>query len=149
MEEKTRVFVYGTLKNGYGNHRILQQGEADFIGEDTVYGITLYMPAAGSYPTAVRSKGRHVHGEVYEVDARTFRHLDGLEGYPYMYDRTEVQTKGGHTVWVYVAPSGGIIPVFGQLVNIGSRWDGFEPENYGIQWDSKAGMYVVGEPASV
>ena len=69
------VFVYGTLKKGYGNHHLLKN--AEFVGDATVKG-TLYVEGLPMY----RSEGDGVvHGELYQVDNVTLGALDMLEGY--------------------------------------------------------------------
>lgn len=34
--EKKLIFVYGTLKRGYGNNRLLQNNDAEFVAVDAV-----------------------------------------------------------------------------------------------------------------
>ena len=73
------VFVYGSLKRGKHNHRLLK-GQR-FVCE------TRTQPAyrllnLGSYPGMIEapSGGRSIHGEVWAVDAACKRDLDWLEG---------------------------------------------------------------------
>ncbi len=76
---KTRVFVYGTLKTGLGNHGWLR-GHA-FLGRAVTE--PLYrMFDLGGYPgmVAVDEGGLPIEGEVWEVDERGLRLLDKLEG---------------------------------------------------------------------
>ena len=78
-----KVFVYGTLKQGHGNNRLLEgslfcgkaitnntfkmyDGGFPYVVDDNTIG--------GNYP---------VIGEVYEVDDATLKRLDGLEGVAY------------------------------------------------------------------
>lgn len=75
-----KVFVYGTLKSGYGNNRLLEG--ASLLGEGQLPDHKCYYyGSVGSFPFVVKSKGTMVAGEVYEVDAATLRSLDSLEGY--------------------------------------------------------------------
>lgn len=75
---KHRVFVYGTLRKGYGNHRLLEN--ATFIGKaETVQ--KYHLTASGIpyvHPNIETSK---VIGEVYEVNEHQLARLDMLEGY--------------------------------------------------------------------
>ena len=85
------VFVYGTLKRGYGNNRLLQS--AKFIDS----GVTM-MPyrilGTGGFPVVLNEKEHRIAGEVYEiVTKRDLPRLDGLEGYPYMYYRKKVMVE--------------------------------------------------------
>jgi gamma-glutamylaminecyclotransferase len=77
-----RVFVYGTLMRGHGNHYLLEQ--ARFVNEAaTVDGFAMLY---AGYPYVVRDPGDGweiypVKGEVYEVDIKQLMRLDSLEGY--------------------------------------------------------------------
>lgn len=95
------VFVYGTLKRGLGNHRVLKRGGAEFIGEDSMVGFDLY--DMEWFPCVVPNEDPSsvVRGEVFRVDDETMRRLDQLEGYPHHYDRAQRATMGGHDAWIY------------------------------------------------
>ena len=78
------VAVYGTLKKGFGNHRLLAQSR--FVGEAlTEPNFTLLH--LGGFPGIVRSGDTAVSCEVYEVDDITLARLDRLEGHPTFYER--------------------------------------------------------------
>ena len=83
------VFVYGTLKRGFRNHRFLEK--ASFVGE--AYTVMHYRMLDGSFPV-LRESGPDrmpISGEVYDVDARTLIKLDDLESVATgMYDRIEI-----------------------------------------------------------
>lgn len=96
----SRVFVYGTLKRGHGNHRLLEAGRAHYLGRDLVKGCSMH--DLGAFP-AVALNGRGVvQGEVYEVSAETLDRLDRLEGTPGFYQRTRVSMSSGMEAWIYV-----------------------------------------------
>lgn len=83
----TKLFVYGTLRRGCGNHRLLDGSEYHGIAVLDGY----RMVSLGGFPAIYRGeKGDTVTGEVYEVDAATLRRLDSLEGFnrqtPTMHD---------------------------------------------------------------
>jgi gamma-glutamylcyclotransferase (GGCT)/AIG2-like uncharacterized protein YtfP len=87
----TRIFVYGTLRDGQRNHQ--QLSEARFIGTgETVSHFTLrvdnllpYLDASNPlYP---------VRGEVYEVDSSGLRAIDHLEGHPRWYRRRVISIR--------------------------------------------------------
>lgn len=84
-----RVFVYGTLKAGRGNHRLLEKATFDGIaeiGQDNFIMLNL-----GAYPAIIRSKdGPTIKGETYLVDEATLKRLDWLEGYPNLYNRETI-----------------------------------------------------------
>lgn len=77
-----KVFVYGTLKRGLYNHRLLDRGNARFIGEARTKekGFAMLLAKAG-YPYLVRTTedARVIDGELYAVDDATLEHLDVLE----------------------------------------------------------------------
>jgi len=97
-----RVFVYGTLLAGFGNHKALMQ-DATFLGKTTTKG---KMYSAGGFPMVVRDDDERsiIHGEVYEVDDETARQLDRLEGHPRWYCREPVPTEHGEA-WIYLMPA--------------------------------------------
>ena len=83
------IFVYGTLKKGYHNHRLLEGCELisdNFI----VSGFKLF---ESGIPFMKRSNNSDmVLGEVYSVDDKTLSRLDSLEGHPNWYRREIVHT---------------------------------------------------------
>lgn len=80
------VAVYGSLKKGFGNHRLLG-ATSEFIGT----GITepkYKMYSLGGFP-GLHSGNDRIFVEVYLVDAnKTLPNLDLLEGHPSWYKRT-------------------------------------------------------------
>ena len=107
------VFVYGTLKAGHGNHRLLQEGRAEYIGEDFAPGI-VYGPFPYAKPPCLAARqlgiaeGTHscgddrwIRGEVYKVDDKTLARLDSLEGHPRYYRRTNVVLRSGREAGIY------------------------------------------------
>lgn len=101
------VAVYGTLRKGNGNHRVM--GDSKFIGSgNTVKQFTLTDYCGGGFPALDKTVPTHnVSVEVYEVlDANTASRIDGLEGYGFgFYDRSiiEVELSDGTVVeaWTY------------------------------------------------
>jgi len=96
------VAVYGTLKRGFGNHRVIAPGQ--FLGTDTTPGFVMH--SLGGFPGVVRGDGT-IHIEVYAVDDQTMGSLDCLEGYRAsdplrgFYDRVQIDTRFGRA-WLYV-----------------------------------------------
>lgn len=99
-DKMTPVFVYGTLRKGRGNHHILQG--STFKGQAKVKG-DLYRE--GFLPVAKQGEGV-ITGEVYEVDDRTLKLLDRLEGHPGWYRRELVPLLSGVAgeAWIYFYP---------------------------------------------
>lgn len=82
-----KIFVYGSLKEGFGNHRIL--GNA----VKRCNGITLEkftMLDLGSFPGVILEPTSLISGEVYDVTEDIFNRVERLEGYPSFYNRKEV-----------------------------------------------------------
>lgn len=85
----TPVFVYGTLKRGYGNHGLLRG--SNFLTEGlTIDQFGMYKVG---FPVLLQGHGSlgRVNGELFEVSARTLESLDRLEGVPRMYTREKVK----------------------------------------------------------
>jgi gamma-glutamylaminecyclotransferase len=123
--DTVNVFVYGTLKRGFSNHRITEPYLADVIC-GKVEGVTLWH-ASPSFPYATKSNAADacVHGEVLalgEIDEVLAR-LDGLEGVPHHYVREEVEVFCGEETgvikaWMYLYPG----PPREGWCHVGSEW---------------------------
>ena len=96
-----KVFVYGTLMQGFSNYGLLQ--EARFLGPAVLNGYGLYC-VTPYYPGIIPKQGAAVRGEVYEVDNKTLEQLDGLEAGGELYVRHEVlcTLADGRKMLVYV-----------------------------------------------
>lgn len=93
-----RVFVYGSLKRGRSNHRLLETSL--FVSErSTKDKFTLLN--LGAFPAVTEKPTCNIEGELYDVDNNTFERLDRLEGYPDFYDRKEVELDSGDKAWMY------------------------------------------------
>ena len=105
MYPETLVFVYGSLKKGFGNHRLLE--DADFLQNDTIQNHTMY--SLGAFPAIVPDDNADVpvKGELYSVTNDELLRLNRLEGYsgdnnPHnLYERKEIVTDNGHVAYVY------------------------------------------------
>jgi gamma-glutamylaminecyclotransferase len=94
-----RLFVYGTLLSGEGNHRVLRG--ARLLGmRRTEPRYTLV--SLGAFPALLQGGTSSIAGEVYEVDDATLAAVDRLEGHPHLYRRTAVSLLGGERVDGYV-----------------------------------------------
>jgi gamma-glutamylcyclotransferase (GGCT)/AIG2-like uncharacterized protein YtfP len=102
------VFVYGTLMQGYGNHRLLENSR--FVAQATT-SAPATLVNVGWFPaiTTLDAGPCPVAGEVYEVNAETLANLDRLEGVPSLYTRERVTVDaedehhaGTVEVWTYV-----------------------------------------------
>lgn len=91
------VFVYGTLKKGFGNHRLLINQE--FKGHH-VTSPEYTMVSLGGFPGVIQDGRTSITGEVYSVTEEAMKSLDRLEGYPRFYDRVQIATPFGDA-WMY------------------------------------------------
>lgn len=84
----TRIFVYGTLKRGYGNNYHIEN--AKFIGP-AISVQPVYKMGTGGFPIVWEDGegGAFLKGEVYEVNDAELADCDRLEGHPRSYKREE------------------------------------------------------------
>jgi gamma-glutamylaminecyclotransferase len=96
------VFVYGTLKSPYWNHRLIEHGGGKFLGVGMTKEKFLLFDGGIPYvinppdPTVRLKLGRYfgqIKGEVYQVDDPTLAALDRLEGHPNGYRRESTRCK--------------------------------------------------------
>ncbi|KAM5275355.1 gamma-glutamylaminecyclotransferase isoform 1-T1 [Hipposideros larvatus] len=106
------VFVYGTLKRGQPNHKVLlddANGCATFQGQGhTVEPYPLVIAGEHNIPYLLNlpGHGHRVAGEIYTVDERMLRFLDEFEDCPIMYQRTSVRTAVLEWEGAHRAPQG-------------------------------------------
>jgi len=83
-------------------------GNARFVAYATTKG---KMFSSGGFPMVVADDDERsiIHGEIYDVDDDTLRHLDRLEGHPDWYCRHEVPTSYS-PAWIYLMPAEAIRP---------------------------------------
>lgn len=116
-----KLFVYGTLKRGYGNHRLMHG--AKFLGEAIIEGHVIH-DFGGCPGIRPAEKKYHVSGELYEITEDMLPRLDRLEGhYPNspedsVYRRTELNA------WTFLEGGGssGAIPCSTYVYNKDCSW---------------------------
>jgi len=92
---KIKVAVYGSLRKGQGNHRILEGSK--LLGEQRLPDFEMF--SLGGFP-GIRKGESSILTEVYEVSGSTLEQLDTLEGFRQgsqnnFYNREEVDTDFG------------------------------------------------------
>jgi gamma-glutamylaminecyclotransferase len=108
VSEIHTFFVYGSLKEGFGNHGCL--AGAFKLGEGVTREQNYMMRSLGGFPGVyeVGGSGEAIWGEVYEGDNEVQRRLDRLEGHPNFYrrHRREITLTDGQvvTAWIYLLP---------------------------------------------
>lgn len=105
MERNILIAVYGTLRQGNGNHRLIEN--ADYKGTYTTEPIyNLY--SLGGFPGLRKGGSTAIVMEVYAVNTEEARRVDGLEGYTpgeqaTFYDKIQIETPWGQAgVYIYV-----------------------------------------------
>jgi len=100
MKNKVRFAVYGTLRKGNGNHRLLQ--DAEYLG--TIKTEPIYtMVSLGGFPAVKENGNTSIVCEIYETDDEdiiksVFRleGCTGVKGHPNnWYDFVELDTNWG------------------------------------------------------
>ena len=106
-----KVFVYGTLKDGYHNNYYLRgcnKIHSTAISEDKYVLVNSGIPYAIPAEYAQDYKPLRILGEIWEVDEDSMEWLDGLEGHPDWYKREvrEFVVFGEQKVkaWIYEYP---------------------------------------------
>jgi gamma-glutamylcyclotransferase (GGCT)/AIG2-like uncharacterized protein YtfP len=96
----TRVFVYGTLLSGLGNHDLLKDSE--LIAKDVLLG-GFQMYDVGYFPACIHTGNMNdtIIGEIYKINKKTLERLDFLEGYPDHYNRIQISDMKAPT-WIYM-----------------------------------------------
>jgi len=96
-----RVFVYGSLQRGEGNHRMMNG--ARFVARArTEPAFELF--DLGAFPAMAMSGSTAIAGELYEVDADLLKRLDVFEGCPRLYQREAIVLDDGTRAEAYVMP---------------------------------------------
>ena len=104
---KHLIFVYGTLKRGWGNNVIIHDQE--FLGNAITCDSKFQMYSLGGYPGVVAGE-EYIHGEVWSVDDVAFARCDRLEGNPTFYKRKQIKVfirdsndvTTCRKVWIYI-----------------------------------------------
>ncbi|WP_081841597.1 gamma-glutamylcyclotransferase family protein [Alicyclobacillus macrosporangiidus] len=99
MDSDHVVFVYGTLRKGQGNRRVMEPHLVRELGAGCIPG---EMYDLGAYPAVSLNGDGVVVGEWVEVTDDGLAALDRLEGYPRFYDGTMVRDLNGAVEgWFY------------------------------------------------
>lgn len=104
-----RVAVYGSLRQGYGNHRLLE--DSKYLGNGITEG-RYTMMHLGGFPGVIENGNTSIVVEMYDVDDDTARDLDRLEGHPSFYERKQINVLPTNTAdeakwepaWMYLLP---------------------------------------------
>lgn len=102
---KNLIAIYGTLRKGNGNHRLIK--DSKYLGTfNSQPEFSLY--TLGGFPGLKINGKTSVVMEVYEVTDEVAKNVDNLEGYDpnkasYFYDKININTPYGLAgVYIYV-----------------------------------------------
>ena len=92
---KELLFVYGSLKKGFDNHKLLDDKYAKRIGEaSTVDKFAMYEDNFGNYPYLIKEPINQIRGELYEIEKKELLDkIDEFEGAPEYYQRKKIKVK--------------------------------------------------------
>lgn len=94
------IFVYGTLRRGLHNHRVMGD-DCTFLDYATCPDVRIY-DINGYFPGVQYAPGYQVLGELFQIeDESVIERLDRLEGHPRHYRREIMPTSGG-PAWIYI-----------------------------------------------
>lgn len=92
------LFVYGTLKRGFNNNRLLYG--AQFQAECHLSNYQMY--SLGGFPAITKKDNSVIMGEVWKIEHHHLKLCDRLEGHPEWYTRYLVHLKDFDLpVWTY------------------------------------------------
>ena len=114
MDECDKVFVYGSLKKGWVNNRLLMSStllQSNAVTKDK-YGLLNvgfpYMIPEHRFPEDMQEEYcKQVQGELYQMkNENTLRALDFLEGEGSHYDRRLILLEDNTECWTYLLLQG-------------------------------------------
>ena len=105
-EDHPLVFVYGTLKRGFGNHGVMLDAGGEFVCEGVTATPFPLVEQGLPFLIFLPGHGHRVKGEVYRVgDSRGWQQLDRLEGHPDFYRRRLIGVESAegeiYEAWTY------------------------------------------------
>lgn len=87
------IAVYGSLRRGHGNWSWALN--CDPLSTEEV-DINFRMISLGGFPGLIPDENKHkITVEVYEVDDRTYKAIEKLEGFPSFYQKAVIETSLG------------------------------------------------------
>jgi gamma-glutamylcyclotransferase (GGCT)/AIG2-like uncharacterized protein YtfP len=128
-QDAIMLFVYGTLKRGYGNNARCLKG-AEFVGEAVTATAGYGMQNIG-YPTLFDDQeGTRAKGEIFKISPEQLAMCDRLENHPRMYKREE------RNFFVIGDRDETIVKAWVYLWQLGPRGEDVEPDaNNLLIWD--------------
>jgi gamma-glutamylcyclotransferase (GGCT)/AIG2-like uncharacterized protein YtfP len=109
--QKTSLFVYGSLKIGFHNHKILEG--AIFSGKaTTVKKFAMFESNNGAFPRLVETKSekaKKIYGQVFEIyNPELLRKIDNFEGLNYERKKIKIENSEGKIQYAFVYVSNNV-----------------------------------------
>lgn len=94
------ILVYGTLKQGYSNHHLLEHSKYVCT---TITTDKYFMGSYYAFPIVLENNADYnIVGEIYEISDETLQEVDLLESNGTLYERKRVRVKDfDKLVWMY------------------------------------------------
>ncbi|MCI4406758.1 MAG: gamma-glutamylcyclotransferase [Sulfuricurvum sp.] len=100
------LFVYGSLKKGFDNYKLLEKSTRRLGKASTVGKFGMFEDSFGNYPYLVKKPINHISGELYEIQRKELLYqIDEFEGAPDYYQRKKIKVKthhGVHFAYTYI-----------------------------------------------
>lgn len=93
------LFVYGSLKKGFDNNKLLEKSTRRLGKASTVGKFGMFEDSFGNYPYLVKKPISRIRGELYEIQRKELlEQIDEFEGAPEYYQRKKIKVKTHHGV---------------------------------------------------
>lgn len=100
------LFVYGSLKKGFDNNKLLEKSTKRLGKASTVGKFGMFEDSFGNYPYLVKKPINRISGELYEIKRKDLLdQIDEFEGAPDYYQRKKIKVKthhGIHFAYAYI-----------------------------------------------
>ncbi|NOQ30504.1 MAG: hypothetical protein GQ570_05200 [Helicobacteraceae bacterium] len=93
------LFVYGSLKKGFDNHKLLEKSTKRLGKAKTVSKFAMFEDTFGNYPYLILKPITKVEGELYQINRKELlERIDEFEGTPEYYQRKKIKVKTHHGI---------------------------------------------------
>jgi gamma-glutamylaminecyclotransferase len=101
------LFVYGSLKKGFDNHKLLTKHTKRIGKAKTISKFGMYEDSFGNYPYLMQTAINKIEGELYQIQREELlKRIDEFEGAPDYYYRKKIKVqthRGIKSAFVYIS----------------------------------------------